>query len=851
MAEDGEEDVLDEDLDVLHITACKEKKAALEAERERREECIERLQVKLKALNSELAARNEEVMTLRQQNDALVLQGERESRAAPKGEADGDDSPTVAREHKIRRFMEEQLKEKAQKRSARNEFGIRQFDEMELMVQKPQEEQRREMTYIDTVLITWSKGPSAELTYNLTYRVDRNMTSKKLREDACFYWGISEVEYILKTVTTNSKVQDDVTIQNCFQPNEDAHLMLVHKTPTKERPSEEELKAIRPKQGVKARKQQKTNREGADVKTEAKKESTDFAKQLEVVPGFKDFMLQRDQDVRAHLESLRLHSFCLFAVLAVATVASLINIRPQNSEFICHWGVMSAMTAPRAAAWSANLLPAFEDLTSRKELWTWLQNTVPEELLKSDSRMRRSNYLPGWLEVRMQQVAPPSADVCQNRGLPEPGAKCAEEVYNSRTADTNDNLVLKDLWVNRSGTAGRSMSNPWRYVAAQDHAAYSRVLGGDGAFTAFDASGFSIQYNLQGNLTETYSAFVDDMSLFRQSGWLGNEARSLQLSFSAYNGNHDYWLGIDFMVELSAAGLIFPRASAKAYKPKFTDWDWNMLLTTDTVRLVLVLYVCTFHYFRELRYELKGQRDRAEGRCSSFTKYVSFRGAVDLTLGSVFLYVFSVRYILLGALSDDTAALARQLGITFTSEQYEADLYSSHTIAESIVLGLSLMRFLSCCRVNRHVFIIWEALSTSVRNYVSFMLIFWPVFLGFVVVSHSLWGAETKTNKTFWDSFSSTLMMLCGDTTVISLTSSSLPWTVTYLVCFYLVMILLFVNSWIAVVVHTYQKTRVAAGFSPKSYAWGEEDWVKWTLWRPVGRIWRYFRPRRREVEET
>ena len=111
----------------------------------------------------------------------------------------------------------------------KNEFGFPKFDETELMVEKPMEEQTKEQSYIDTVLVT-RIVPNTDFKYQLSYRVDRRTTCKKLREDACRYWGLSEVEWILRTIE-NSKVHDDLTIQNCFRPPELVNLLLTVKTP--------------------------------------------------------------------------------------------------------------------------------------------------------------------------------------------------------------------------------------------------------------------------------------------------------------------------------------------------------------------------------------------------------------------------------------------------------------------------------------------------------------------------------------------------------------------------------------------------------------------------------------------
>ncbi|CAE7248371.1 unnamed protein product [Symbiodinium sp. CCMP2456] len=81
----------------------------------------------------------------------------------------------------VRRFMETTLQEQVQRNRTQNELGIRIYDEVELMVEKSAEEQALESRYIDTVLVTYCI-PNSELKYNLSFRVDKDMKSKNLRE---------------------------------------------------------------------------------------------------------------------------------------------------------------------------------------------------------------------------------------------------------------------------------------------------------------------------------------------------------------------------------------------------------------------------------------------------------------------------------------------------------------------------------------------------------------------------------------------------------------------------------------------------------------------------------------------
>lgn len=56
-----------------------------------------------------------------------------------------------------------------------------------------------------------------------------------------------------------------------------------------------------------------------------------------------------------------------------------------------------------------NELQHFDTIRSSKEMWTWLADVVPQQLFVNNSDLRMSNYMPGWVRIRMQQAL--SADV--------------------------------------------------------------------------------------------------------------------------------------------------------------------------------------------------------------------------------------------------------------------------------------------------------------------------------------------------------------------------------------------------------------------------------------------------------
>lgn len=824
---DGDADEPD-DMDSLDISACKERMVQLQAARERRGEYIERLQEKLKALNNELAARKEEAERSRQ--DLTEEQGRNrriaEQRRGERGTQLALEDPL----ERVRRFMEEQLQEKVQARSGRNELGIRVFDEMELMIDKPTEEQKKEGQYVDTVLITYSV-PNSETKYNVSYRVDKNMTSKKLRDDACLYWGLSEVEFILKTMD-NSKVHDELTIQNCFRATEEAHLILAQKTPKNTSLMDSEITAIRALVGAKSR-MPKTPKVTVNLedKSGGTSYSGDLVQQMAVVPGLHEFMTLRDRNAIRHLEHIKVRNIVVYTLMAVATVASLVQIRPPALEFTTSLGLEVAMTNPSHS-------PSFQAARSLEDIWHWLYDVVPEQLLVDSSGMRQDNYLPGWLQVRVQQVQPASHAQCsESDRLPEAVA-CLAAVYSADSAGTEDLEAVKAYWDgpdSKAGLLGRGEDlAPWRFSSAAEQAGRSSPFAG--VYNTFDASGYVLEYDLQSsNRSDTLAAFRKDIIALKGAKWINERTRSVQVAFAAYNGNVDYWLSTWFVFEIPASGIVVPKTSVEVYRPVSLDMDTNRdQLVIDFVRLALTGYILIVHIYWELQYAQATRGSRGAYICSPM-------GYADLGIVGVFLAIFLLRILALGV----SAAEAR---LGKVREQYGtvddvAQLYALHMIMEPVLLALAVFRLIALLRINRQVYIIWATIAASLRLYARFSMVFVPVMIGFVQVGCAIWRGYAPQYRTFWSSFTSTLMMLFGYAETTQAIDPSRPWTLAYAVVFYIVAQLVLVNSWTAIVVQAYQRIRITSGFNPNMYKWKEYDYANWCLIRPARGVYLSLRP--------
>lgn len=459
-----------DDMENLDFTQCKEKIVQLQAERERRLESTERLQEKLKALNNELAARR-----LEAEQRKLELQEEqfRNKKLAEKAREEGDQQHGNRQEEdegKVRQFIEDMVQEKAnggsgKKEKQKSEHGFRVFDETELMVEKPGEDQGVAAQSVDTVLVTHHKPNSDDVHYHLSYRVAKDIPSKKLREDACNYWGLSEVQYILQTIE-GSKVHDDVILQHCFKPSERCQLILAPKDPRRQVLMESEMEATRPKAGRGAKREKKVA-VNANQDSNKRTNASSFLAWMQAKPGLWDFMVQRDKNVIDHLTRIKFSSIIIYALLAIACMMTLYMVKPPSKAYYARHGVLQAMTVPRVIRSCASVagstvnydcdenqqsVPGFHSIKTQEDAWQWLTYTVSNELMRKDSDLRQHGFLVGWLRLRMQQVGKPKASNCIPSGLAPDNTVCTNAYYEGAKAGAEDLKFLKYYWKGYNST---------------------------------------------------------------------------------------------------------------------------------------------------------------------------------------------------------------------------------------------------------------------------------------------------------------------------------------------------------------------------------------------------------------
>ncbi|CAK9021453.1 unnamed protein product [Durusdinium trenchii] len=809
----------------LDLPALRQLLRSIQAERQHRAEKVEVLEDRLQASNHELAFRQHEADVSRadlyrlQRADrpswmtkVTDLLGSEESRV------EAYEKQTAEARNSLEHFLRLELTQVFGRRT-RDERGFVPHDDE--MIQKSEAEILREGTLRDTVLVTYV-APYSEQKRHISYRVAEDTTVKTLKEDVCTYWGLNEVEFVLK-LANNSKAHDSLKVMEAFRAHEESHLMLVYKTPKNISIMSSEHGDILPRSG---RKRLKTltpgaisaggpspGPRGADVPLRRSEANKSLAEEMLLLPGLFKFMTQRDRNAKKHLERLKLRRLCAYLTMALLTAFTIGLIRPPGVGYECVTGISEAFTGGVHSG-------PFDAIGSPEEIYSWLEDTVSAQVFTEDSMLREYNYLVGYLQVLTQRVAEPSSSTCYGpEGLNFSSLPCVHSSFHYDTAETSQPQI-QQYFEDKVGKDGRSMSKPWEHQPGVTSGAGSA----SGAFDANDGAGQSLEYQLQYvPLSTVRNAFLEDLRFLRSVGWLSSsQTRALHVSFVAYNANYLTWIWSRYSFDLSAFGTVHPLQHVVPFRPHLAEYGLDgELVVSDWARSCLLLFIF-FEVYRDARHAQKDQGD-------AWKRWKHFRGLqvlMDLSLTVIFLV--SLGYRISYYTSEPSVSYAVSHVYNFRDAGQVAESYGVQVCLEAVLLALCLYRFVYFLRVSRHVFLIWRSVARSAYRLARISLVLLLLWLGFVVLSLSVGSRFHNCNRTLGFTMSCSLLMMSGDVRVAQLEPGESFRVVSVLLLFCFGKLVL-ANVWLAMLMQEYHTARVEAG-SSSAYKWREYDWVRWIL---------------------
>eukprot|EP00400_MALV-I_sp_L67-5_P000086 gene86-54_t len=408
----GQDEFDNLDLESMDIGACREKVRLLLMDKERRQEYVELAQNRIKECNNELAARREQEIELAQALDKERLENMQKQEEQSQALVVESDPEQLARDH-----LEGVLRKAAPPK--KKELSCK-FDGTSLIVKRPD----TVLNPVDTILITYNPPGSASF-FKLTYRVDEQTTVGVARVDACQYWRVSDVEFVLKT-HNGSKVLDNLKIKDVFGSSEIRKFRLEKKSPKTMFLTDGENRAILPKQGRKRKIMTTTNKtttQDVDNDDGVIPANERFNSALDEFPGLKEFCHLRDLDQRWHLKTIKLRDIFIFLALLLISMTLLFS-RTSSHKYLATIALNNTTTYLQMNAGPEPKMD-FKTIVSVDDTWDWLTYTIPELLLDGESAYQKANDLVGFVELRQRRVAPRDKAECEQPHI------VGDEIYDS------------------------------------------------------------------------------------------------------------------------------------------------------------------------------------------------------------------------------------------------------------------------------------------------------------------------------------------------------------------------------------------------------------------------------------
>ena len=646
------------DLENMDIGSCRLKVFELLREGDRRGEALRHIQDRIQVCNNELAARREQAVDLERQVEHqreknFIAQDDRHARASAASSAmvvhEEQSKDQLVRDH-----LEGVLRKVAPDKTDALAYK---FDGTSLIV----DSQSNVVNEVDTVLVTYNPPGSASY-FKLTYRVDENTTVGACRVDACQYWRVSDVEFVLKT-QNGSKVLDQLKLKDVFASNEMHMLRLEKKTPKNVILTDGENRAILPKQG------RKRNLALANTgNTASKRDPTNpeeyvsaqdrFNESLQELAGLKEFCDLRDVNETWQAKTIKLRDILFFAFLLVFSLFLFFN-RTNNHQYLATQAVNATFIYPPQSS-GADPRINFPDIGSINDAWSWLEHTVPTVLLNENSEFRAANDLVGFVEIRQRRVVPRDPTECErphdafHPSNDEEGASCVDHalsccVHAYFTAQTEevdqymdeieyaiprlpitigrDTTISPGVWTNGITKPANLADEYWLtpnpatgiVQHTYDTGGYAARYFGDSAgiqnTSAVNVSAIAnpndvISPELLIDFTGTPKTVQDtmsqDMKQLHHNNWIDNRARAVSLAFTAYNGNYDWWINANFVIEFEATGIVHTYFNTRAFKPNLGETDVeHVFQILDFIRIGLLVYVLVVVSFFQYRYRTR------------------------------------------------------------------------------------------------------------------------------------------------------------------------------------------------------------------------------------------------------
>jgi len=823
----------------------------LQSEQARKKEQLDRLVQKSKALEDELEAR---VLQLEDVRNEHAIEQRRSSKAteglhAQTAEARRIKAESEFMDDEVRRILQDRIPIMAAIPEEGDDGDAGLFDHQN----QPQEDVIAEKIH-DTVLVSYIQiEDGKQEDFKVSYRFDKDTTVEQLHKDACSYWACSHHEYCLCRIINNDVLQisdkgsERLHEPSILPPSEQAHLHLVQKDEIelfkREREKARRKEELREAQAS----TQQAQEHGADVTlktmkiglgyTSKEKPTEPFVEALKPWPGVYHLLKTRDRSSNPKWKRTRLSDFIVYGILCLLT-AIVIHLRSRTDMFLLREGVAKTLVegiegeaSPwllepdvAAPAWdmltpsySVNMT-TFHNIRSYDEIWAWLGGAFHYQVFHPHSTLREF-YMPvGLLRVRQQKA---QRKECDRIDVPLALQKPCYYIYvNPKHRDTKTIILQKESWVNMTdpgnGTGRETHPDPlvWQPGKVNTVDLYGYMQH------TYDGSGYEVDYNLSPqNITMAGTTFKADLGPFR-SQWVDTRTRMLVVELTLANYNLKGYVAVSFMFELAPSGAVYPSANINPFHIDKTPDD-NAADVLDVFRFLIVLFhIILFRVFQETLAKVKIGK-------GGFGYIVSFGGFVDMTTVALF---FALQYMrLMKSPPTEPSAIT-----AFYSYSFHAHVEEQLRVCESSLFLVLMIRYSRLFRLIPSVFRFFKMFSNSTYMMAYFCTLYIPIFLGTVFWAHSIWSPYVQDFSTWTNTLSTLLLSAQSLFDLEILESKNRPWTMPFLVYFFLSTSAFFFHMFLAITVHSYFEVELLESSTPNEDRWSPDQWMDWMLIGPI-----------------
>lgn len=821
----------------------------LQSERARKQEVLERLQEKRKALEEESRNRADDLRVLQEQK--IIEERKQRERSDTRQKDSQDEAVDQFMKVEMRTMLKERI-------PAFSLDSINEDEEDSDGEDKDKKNQEGEPKNIHgSVLVSYIAEKPLDRDkldeYYVTYRIDADTTMAKLHKDCCEFWGCSPEEYYLCQMSPgqnsvqyldnlmDKKAEEKVQNTDILPAKWRAHLHLIQKKLYDNKNERLANREWNPFDDYGSKKGPSSG--GAvDSAVQAVKASQSkeeklieepFAVAFQGWPGIYKLIRYRQRPPTRQWSKIKLRDVVIYFVLIILSCLTT-YMRSRTSFFIMRQGLMQTLvtgfrgeTDPlfpsTATATSMNsftpigkaAVQDFSKIRTHDEIWKWLGGPFAYQLFDVRSSFSRFYKPVGFLRIRQQRAKERFND-CRREEVPlELRGRC---YYLEVKPDTQekDFLIIDQTFIDESKpNSGRSDGiNPREWRKSEDYSVHST---GE-VQLSYDGSGYVVDYDIQSDMLDnTYSTWLQDLPSLQQL-WVNKNTRMLSIEFTVANYNLGGFMQCSFLFELPASGSVNPLVFMS---PLHIGEDSYRSLAgiIDIARGLIVLYIAFIKIYFETTWKT------ASGK-SGFNYIFSFNGLVDECTVAIFA-AMAYMYFRHDDMPDPAKLKA------FYSYSFDAYVQEQLFVCEGIFFLLIMLRFCSYMVLNPMVLQIWRMFKQCINMYKYYLFVFIPVFFAAVFMAHCIYSPYVRNISTWYDAFITLVFFIKQDTDIHVMQEKQRFWTLPYILFFFLTFSAFFLNGFLAIAVHSYFEVKLA-DVAQKEKGWSRDQWMDWTLSGPV-----------------